>query len=69
MYTQHSNKENWAAILRVLKYLKGTINYELKYGSFPTVIEGYCDANWISDSDEIKSTNGYVFTLGSGAVS
>ena len=27
---------------------------------------GYNGANWISDSDEIKSTSGYVFTLGGG---
>lgn len=33
------------------------------------MLEGYCDANWISDSKEIKSTSGYVFTLGGGAVS
>ena len=36
--------------------------------SITPVLEGYSDANWISDSDETKSTNGYVFTLGGGAV-
>ena len=40
----------------------------LKYSGFPAVLEGYSDANWISDSDETKSTSGYVFTLGGGAV-
>lgn len=68
-YTQSPNKEHWTAISRVLKYLKGTLNYELKYAGFPSVLEGYSDANWISDSDETKSTSGYVFTLGGGAVS
>ncbi|OMO89770.1 Integrase, catalytic core [Corchorus capsularis] len=29
---------------------------------------GYSDANWISDSDETKSTSGYVFTFGGGAI-
>jgi hypothetical protein len=33
------------------------------------VLEGYCDANWISDSDEVKPTSGYVFTLAGGVVS
>jgi hypothetical protein len=33
------------------------------------VFEGYCDANWISDADEIYATSGYVFSLGGGAVS
>ena len=27
------------------------------------------DANWIADSDELKSTRGYVFNLGGAAVS
>ncbi|GJT76509.1 DNA polymerase zeta catalytic subunit-like protein [Tanacetum coccineum] len=27
------------------------------------VLEGYCDANWISNHNEGKSTSGYVFTL------
>ena len=33
------------------------------------VLEGYSDANWISDIKDSKSTSGYVFTLGSAAVS
>jgi RecG-like helicase len=32
-------------------------------------LEGYCDANWISDADEIYATSGYVFSLGGGAIS
>ena len=34
-----------------------------------SVLDGYSDANWISDSDELKSTSGYMITLGWGAVS
>ncbi|KAF3675558.1 hypothetical protein FXO38_04703 [Capsicum annuum] len=33
------------------------------------VLEGYSDANWITGSNEVKSTSGYVFTIGGGAVS
>ena len=44
------------------------MNYGILYSGFPTVLEGYSDANWISNSDEIKSTNGYVFTLGGGVI-
>jgi len=49
--------------------LKGTINYDIHYTCFPALIEGFSDANWIYDSDETKSTSGYVFTLAGGAVS
>ena len=51
-----------------MRYLRGTMDYVIEYSGFPTVLEGYNDANWISDSDETKSTSGYVFTLGGGAV-
>jgi hypothetical protein len=33
------------------------------------VLDGYSDANWISDVDDIKATSGYVFTFEGGAVS
>ena len=51
-----------------MKYLRGTMSYGIKYSGFPVVLEGYIDANWISDSDEKKYTSSYVFTLGVGAV-
>jgi hypothetical protein len=33
------------------------------------VLEGYCDANWIFDANELYATSGYVFLCGGGAVS
>ena len=68
-YTHNPDKSHWIALNRVARYLKGTIDYGLMFGSTPPVLEGYSDANWISDSDEIKSTSGYIFTLGGGVVS
>ena len=54
--------------MRLIKYLRGTINYGIVYSRFPAVLEGYSDANWISNLDKTKFTNGYVFTLGGAAV-
>ena len=54
---------------RVLGYLKYTQYYALHYNKYPVVIEGYSDANWITGSNDVKSTSGYVFILGGGAVS
>ncbi|WVZ87018.1 hypothetical protein U9M48_033720 [Paspalum notatum var. saurae] len=42
--------------------------YGIHYSGHPAVLEGYSDANWISD-DELYATSGYVFMLGGGAVS
>jgi hypothetical protein len=52
-----------------MHYLVGTMDYRIYYFGYPAVLEGYRDANWISDVDELYATSGYVFTLGGVAVS
>ena len=66
-----SNPEDnyWHALERVLRYLKGTMSYGIHYIGYPKVLEGFCDANWIFDTDELYATSGYVFLLGGGVVS
>lgn len=55
---------------RVLRYLKGTKSYQLKFGNYKIEkLVGYCDANWAGDLDSCRSTSGYVFLLGNNAVS
>jgi hypothetical protein len=61
--------DHWRAFERVMRYLKGTMSYGIHYTGHPKVLEGYCDANWISDADELYATSGYVFLLGGGAIS
>ncbi|KAL0342471.1 UNVERIFIED_CONTAM: Retrovirus-related Pol polyprotein from transposon TNT 1-94 [Sesamum calycinum] len=68
-FTSNPSKDHWKGLIRVLRYLKYTSNYGLHYTRYPAVLEGYSDANWISDSKDTKSTSGYVFTIGGGAVS
>jgi hypothetical protein len=60
---------HWHALVRVLCYLKGTMSYGIHYAGYPRVLEGYCDANWISDADELYATSGYAFLLRGGIVS
>jgi hypothetical protein len=66
-----SNPEDthWHALERVLCYLKGTMSYDIHYTGYPRVLEGYRDANWISDADGLYATSGYAFLLGGGVVS
>ncbi|XP_074314859.1 secreted RxLR effector protein 161-like [Silene latifolia] len=68
-YTHNPGKDHWNALIRLLRYLKGTMDWGLHYSRTPSVLEGYCDANWVSGNDEIHSTSGYIFTLASGAIS
>ena len=67
-YTSNPGHDHWKAIVRVLHYLRYTRDLGLHYTRYPAVLEGYCDANWISDMKDSKSTSGYVFTLGGAAV-
>ena len=68
-FVSNSGDVHWRAVERIMRYLKGTVNYGLHYTGYPSVLEGYCDANWISDADEMKATTRYIFTLGGGVVS
>nr|GEW22439.1 zinc finger, CCHC-type [Tanacetum cinerariifolium] len=41
----------------------------LVYSSYPSVIEGYTDASWISNTEDNSSISDWVFLLGGGAIS
>ncbi|GJS17474.1 hypothetical protein Tco_0411946 [Tanacetum coccineum] len=49
-------------------FLNRTRKLALYYDRFPVVLEGYSDASWITGSSDSKSTTGWIFTLGGGAV-
>ncbi|GKA95146.1 zinc finger, CCHC-type containing protein [Tanacetum coccineum] len=68
-YTSNPGTQHWQEIQRVLKYLKKTMDYKLTYTGYPSVLEGYTNASWISNSEDNSSTSGWVFLLGGGATS
>ena len=68
-FMSNPGTDNWHALERVMRYLVGTMSYEIHYSRDPAVLEGYSDSNGISDADELYATSGYVFTLGGGAIS
>ena len=58
------------AVKRILRYLKGTANFALKYEqSDSRALIGFSDADWAGDQDDRHSTTGNVFLLSGGAVS
>jgi len=62
---------HFQAAKRVLRYLQGSHNVGLIYGSHSkdlTAVQGYCDANYAADEDR-KSISGYVFTLAGSPIS
>jgi len=58
------------AAKRVVRYIKGTITYGVKFQkSQPVKLCGYSDSDWGGFEDDAKSTSGYCFSLGSGIFS
>ena len=45
------------------------MSYSIHYTGYPKVLEGYCDANWISNATEVHATSVNVILLRSGTVS
>jgi hypothetical protein len=68
-FVSNPGDTHWHALERVLRYLKGTMSNVIHYTGYPSVLEGYYDANWISGADEFYATSGYAFLLKGGAVS
>ncbi|XP_072071815.1 secreted RxLR effector protein 161-like [Arachis hypogaea] len=68
-FTGKPSNQHWKAITRVLDYLKKTINLGLHYSDYPVVLEGYFDANWITNLSDNNSTSGWIFTICGGAIS
>ena len=68
-YTSNPGAKLWQGIIKVLKYMQFTRDYELHYTIYPDVFEGYSGANWISNVKDSKSYSGYLFTLGGAVVS
>ena len=61
-YNQNSNFKHIAAVKRVLRYLKDTIDHDIIY-EIVNDLERFIDANWASDSETRRSLEAYVFLL------
>ncbi|MCQ7012854.1 hypothetical protein M9Y11_18445, partial [Clostridioides difficile] len=67
-YQSNPGKAHWEAVKHILKYLRRTRDYVLVYRANELEPLGYTDSDFQSDRDQSKSTSGYVFTLGGGAI-
>ncbi|CAL9003639.1 unnamed protein product [Prunus brigantina] len=69
-YMEHPTETHLLAAKRILRYVKGTIDFGVFYkkGGDGELI-GYTDSDYAGDQDDRKSTSGYVFMMNSGAVS
>jgi hypothetical protein len=61
---------HWIAAKHVLRYLKGTVVYVLRYASsIDLSLQGYVDADWVGSIVDRKRTFNCFFALGSTMVS
>jgi len=70
-FASNPAEDHWIAVKRVLRYLRGTTNLGLTYGSgghYDKII-GYSDAEYAGDKLDRRSTGGYAFLLAGAAIS
>ena len=68
-YQSDPSEEHWIAVNHIFKYLRITTDYILVYQDKSLVPIGYTDSDFQSDLESRKSSSGYVFILGGGAIS
>ena len=68
-YMSSADWEHWQAVKWILRYLKGTQNLCLCFRGSSLVVNGYVDSDYAGCTETRKSTTGYIFTFGGGAVS
>ena len=57
------------AAKHILRYLKGTVDYGLKYEVNQKInLEGYVDSDWAGSAIDRKITSGCCFNMGSGVI-
>ncbi|KAI3718135.1 hypothetical protein L6452_18987 [Arctium lappa] len=62
--------DHYVVVLRILRYLKGTMFHGLHFPSTSSLtLRGFSDADWDSDMTVRRSTTGYCFFLGDSLIS
>ena len=69
LYMTNPGREQWIAVKRILRCIKGTSDVVLCYGGSEFTVRGYVDLDFAGNLDKKKSTTGCVFTLTGAAVS
>eukprot|EP00253_Pinus_taeda_P031401 PITA_31401 len=69
-FMERPKETHWQAAKRILRYVNGTKGFGILYSSFQSfMLTSYTESDWAGSFDDRKSTLGYVFHMGSGAIS
>ena len=68
-YMEYPTEEHLLAAKRILRYLQGTRDFGLFYrkGTKSNLL-GFTDSDFVGDQDDRRSTSGYAFMFGTGAI-
>ena len=65
-YMHCASEIHFQAAKRIVRYIKGTIDYGLKFCQVKnSILHGYSDSDWANCVDDMRSTSGYCFSFGS----
>ena len=67
-FMENPRRVHWEGVKRVFRYLSGTKDWKLTYGTTNNRLEGYTDADG-SSQEHRHAISGYVFLVNGGAVS
>ena len=68
-YASNPNQTHWKAVKRIFRYLRHSLNLRLTFSGSLKPLKGWTDADWGADHETRRSTSGYIFNVGSGAIS
>ena len=68
-FMQAPKKPHLDAVRRTLRYVRATLDHALFYAAgVPVELYGYTDADWAGSVTDRRSTSGFMFSLGSAAI-
>ncbi len=68
-YASNPNLSHWQAVKRIFCYIRDAFFFQLTYRRLLSNLQGYINADWAGNLDFRRSTSGYVFNVGSSAIS
>jgi hypothetical protein len=68
-YASNPTPAHMKAVKRIFSYLHGTLDLRLTFRGDLADLSGYSDSDWGGDPSTFRSTAGFVFNIGSGAIS
>ncbi|GJY93630.1 ribonuclease H-like domain-containing protein [Tanacetum coccineum] len=70
LYMHDPREPHFSALKRILRYVRGTLNYDLQlFSSFTTDLVAYSDTDWAGCPTTRRSTSGYCVFLGNNLLS